>query len=112
MIDLEALAATVAQMTAGEWALSGKLTIRGGKCRDGSLGWVGKMIWSGAHDAAGIVALRNAAPDLIAETQAMRERVRVLEEAVQHAVYTFETSGAVAPSSMKKLRAALTGETK
>jgi hypothetical protein len=80
-LDLEALAATVARMTAGEWALSGKLTIRGGKCRDGSLGWVGKMIWSGAYDAAGIVALKNAAPALIAETQALRERVRVLEEA-------------------------------
>jgi hypothetical protein len=90
-LDLEALATTVARMTEGEWQTDPTLSFD-----DSSL----LCIFTASHrlviaelnddgmseeeclnNAAGIVALKNAAPALIAETQALRERVRVLEEA-------------------------------
>lgn len=75
-LDLEALAATVARMT-DNWyvgrAFDGYFYI------DDSDDTIAESL--NKDDAAGIVALKNAAPALIAETQALRERVRVLEEA-------------------------------
>jgi hypothetical protein len=96
-LDLEALAATVARMTEGEWAYGLREYDDWGVVRAGDLGIIcqardpinldratlnrhriaGTDPWEA--NAAGIVALKNAAPALIAETQALRERVRVLE---------------------------------
>ena len=45
------------------------------------------------------------------EVEALRARVAELEDVIKHALYTHETSGTIAPSSAKKMRAALKGRT-
>ena len=46
-----------------------------------------------------------------AEVEALRARVAEVEDVIKHALYTHETSGTIAPSSVKKMRAALKGRT-
>jgi hypothetical protein len=46
-----------------------------------------------------------------AELRALRARVAELEDVIKHALYTHETSGTIAPSSVKKMRDALKGRT-
>jgi hypothetical protein len=72
-------------------------------------------IRSGANDAAIRLQVRaeayragHAARD--AEVEALRAGVAELEDVIKHALYTHDTSGTIAPSSVKQMRAALLAE--
>jgi hypothetical protein len=80
MNDLEALAATVARMTEGKWTIARYVSsVVGRPLVASAMGrTIGNIYTFDAEAVAngdGIVALKNAAPALIAETQALRERV-------------------------------------
>jgi hypothetical protein len=84
-LDLGALAATVARMTEGPFDAIGYVLVAGEPMTQRQEIGVLKLGYENAgNDAAGIVALKNAAPALIAETRALRERVRVLEGALAY----------------------------
>ena len=63
----------------------------------------------GADEA--VEGVLDAWPAVSAELRALRAGVAELEDAIKHALYTHETSGTIAPSSVKKMRDALKGRT-
>jgi hypothetical protein len=96
MTASDEIRAALAKMTPAEWTLSGRLTVRGGGVlSDGRTPpWVGVMNWrNGDADVAGIVTLRNRAPDLLAERDQLAAENARLREALERIADTDPDQG-------------------
>jgi hypothetical protein len=63
-----------------------------------------------AEATARLIEAHHKLTEQDAELRALRAGVAELEDAIKHALYTHETSGTIAPSSVKKMRDALLAE--